>query len=477
MKIRRTLAAALLALGCQHHTPPAVAHEEPPAPLLPVAADVPVTDASPATRIDASADPALVARLSRLADDIVGTVSRTRGLAVTHPVARGVMSRQQIVARLRERMRREYPPGEVELEGAMLKSLGLIPEGMDYEQSMFDLLEEQVLGFYDPDEARLYIADWVPVSGQAETMAHELTHALQDQHFHIAEYVHHERGHGDAQVAAMALLEGDATASMLDYALSRRHMRVRELPDPDAMMRGQIDAAQQPRLAAAPRAIRETLLFPYLTGFSMCARLLREGSDYSAIDALLRSPPQSSEQVLHAEKLSAREAPIAVAAVVPPAMSEWAIAYDDVMGELNARLFFQGAVTDPQAESAAAGWGGDHAVLLVPRAEVRTDGGAQVSRTGLAHSTLLWNVVMDPGPRGHDDAQAVEFSTRAATVLAHRHETSAVATVAGAMAARTIDATHVSLVARAGRRVLVAERVPTERAARVVAWFSSLPSP
>ncbi|MEI2779721.1 MAG: hypothetical protein V9G19_27950, partial [Tetrasphaera sp.] len=246
-----------------------------------------------------------------------------------------------------------------------------------------------------------------------------------------------------------------------------------------SIMRGQFDGAQQPRLAAAPRAIRETLLFPYLSGFSMCARLLHGGDGYGPIDALLARPPESTEQVLHAEKLSARELPIDVAATLPEPLADgWAVAYDDVMGELNARFFFEDALSVPQAESAAGGWGGDRAVLLVPRGAVHpSDGGAAVAAEGLAQSALVWTVAMDEGPAGHPDAQSVEFSGRATTVLAHRYATATVTTVAGALAARTVAPGRVSLVARAGRRVLVADRLPAERAARVVAWFTAQSGP
>ena len=174
----RALGLALGLLACRHAVAPPSDRPAPP-PHAPQALDV---AASPEA---APAEDPLARRLSAMADELAERMAVVRGLAVRRPVARGVMSRAAVVDRLRRRTRAEYPPGELELEGETLKRLGLIPESIDYERTMFDLLEEQVLGFYDPDEHRLYMADWVPAEMQTSTMAHEVTHALQDQHFDI----------------------------------------------------------------------------------------------------------------------------------------------------------------------------------------------------------------------------------------------------------------------------------------------------
>ncbi len=463
---------ALLALGfvgCrQHPSPPTVT-----APVEDVRVEA-GTAARAADVATADAPSAQATRLMELATETAETMARLRGLSVEREVRRGVMGRDAIVARMREKTAREYPPGEIVLEGQLNKRLGLLPEGMDYERTMFELLEEQVAGFYDPDEQTLYIAEWLPLAAQPVTMAHEITHALQDQHFHIGQYTHHVRGRGDAQMAAMAVIEGDATAAMLDYALQPMGRRARDMPDVVTMVASQLQGADQRRLREAPRSLRETLLFPYLSGLGMCVRALRAGEGYSQVDALLAHPPDSTEQVLHADKLSAREAPAAVAVVVPPALAgEYEVGYHDVMGELGARLYFYNGVTDERAHAAAQGWGGDHAVLLVPRgAMTRTgDAGVTLAADTFARDVMLWTVVMDPvaGARGAAaDREAVEFAEAAAAVLGRRHGARPAATVAGAQAARDAGDGRVSLVARSGRRVLVAERLPRAAAAAVV---------
>lgn len=413
-------------------------------------------------------------QLMELALRIAETMSGIRGLSLEGELRRGVMSRDAIVARVREMASQEYPPGEFLLEGELNKRLGLLPDDLDYERATFSLLEEQIAGFYDHHTRTLYIADWVAEREQAFTMSHEITHALQDQHFHIGRYTHHVRGRGDAQLAAMSVIEGDATASSLDFVLQRRGLRVRDLPNVETMVASQLQGADQQRLREAPRAMRESLLFPYLSGLALCVRAMRASEDYGRVDALLARPPDSTEQVLHAGKLDAREAPVEVPVRVPPALAgEYEVAYHDVMGELGARLFFYTGMPDERAHAAAQGWGGDHAVLLVPRGSMTPagDAGVTVAADALSRDVMLWTVVMDPvaGARGAAaDREAVEFAEAAAVVLGRRHAARPAATVAGALAARDVGGGRVSLVARTGRRVLVAERVPAAAAAAVV---------
>ena len=214
--------------------------------VVPVLMSTPTVSAQPATAAQA------VGIATRI-DALVQEVSHLRGLSVLRPVNRGVLDRPAILARLHARVAADYPPGEVALEGEMMRRLGLIPESMDYEQTVFDLLEEQVAGFYDPDEHRLFIASWVPDAMQTVTMSHEIVHALQDQHFNIARFTHHVRGHGDAQAAAaVTCSKAMPRMTMFDFMLRPLNQRVQTLQDPDQLFRAQLaDLSGQPRMAAA----------------------------------------------------------------------------------------------------------------------------------------------------------------------------------------------------------------------------------
>ena len=140
-----------------------------------------------------------------------------RGLQLKAPLQRGVLTRDEIGAKLKDRIGKEYTPEEVHVEARVLKRLGLLPPDVDYEKLLLDLLMEQVAGFYDPFAAKLYIADWLPLEMQRPALAHEIEHALQDQHFDLKKFATPIKDDGDRQLGHSALVEGDATAVMLEF--------------------------------------------------------------------------------------------------------------------------------------------------------------------------------------------------------------------------------------------------------------------
>jgi hypothetical protein len=348
---------------------------------------------------------------------------------------------------------------------------------MNYEQTMYDLLEEQVAGFYDPDAKQLFIADWLGSGVQGPTLAHELVHALQDQHYDIAARTHHTHGQGDAQIAMMAVLEGDATLAMFDFAGGGRGVQI-EPERADMLFKLNVLASfSQPKLSSAPRALRETLLFPYRRGFTMCVRAYRDGGGYPGIDALLSMPPSSTEQVLHPAKLASREPPVLVN-VPSGALPNYVVMHDDVLGELNTQLFLAEKLPDDEAEQGAAGWGGDRAVLLIPRAtgavapNARADAGAVLPAGSLDASVLVWKLVFDPSA-SDPDGEAKEFERFAQAVLERRYNAGSRAAVAGTTAAFNAGSGTQSVIARTGSTVVLIDHAPAADVAALVAWASA----
>ncbi len=127
--------------------------------------------------------------LLKTADEILKEVARIRGLELKGPVQKGIKSKEEIAQYLRERIRDEYDASELRREGKVLKKLGLIPQEMDYQEFILKLLTEQVGGYYDPDKKTFFISGWLPLEQQKPVMAHELTHALQDQYFDLNRFI------------------------------------------------------------------------------------------------------------------------------------------------------------------------------------------------------------------------------------------------------------------------------------------------
>ena len=148
---------------------------------------------------------------------------------------------------------------------------------------MVDLLTEQIAGLYDPKAHEFYIADWIAPEDQRTVMSHELTHALQDQHFQIEAWVKAARPNDDAEMARESVLEGSAMAGMLEYMLQDKGLKLRDLPDMDlSAFVG--DLSETPMLKKAPPFIKDSLMFPYFTR----AHLFHDGSEERWLARLCR---------------------------------------------------------------------------------------------------------------------------------------------------------------------------------------------
>jgi hypothetical protein len=301
------------------------------------------------------------AELVAKADEVTAKVVALRGLKKKREFKRGVMNKEQILARLKQRMAQEYSPAEIAAEELAMKRLGLIPRDARYLEIVLALLTDQIAGFYDPWARELYIADWSSFGGDM-LMAHEIGHALQDQHFDLKTFMLAEKKNADATVARQALVEGDGTAVMMEYMLGGT------LDWSDPAVAGQLAAmsAMAGGMEGVPLALREALIFPYTAGAVFVGHI-RAKHPWRAVDAIYKKPPRSSEQILHPEKYEAGEAPIAVRAAMPATLRGYTAVFDNVSGELGLQLLLrQHGVADDVARTAAAGWGGDRLVVWSP---------------------------------------------------------------------------------------------------------------
>ena len=294
--------------------------------------------------------------LLTFADQMVSKVAKVRGLRPKRPVAKGVLGREAIRDKLMARIRNEYGPGEIMNEERVLKRLGLLSKDVNYEKAVMDLLLEQIAGFYDPFDRKLYIADWLPEALQAPTLAHEIAHALQDQRFGLKSYATPIKDNGDRQLARAALVEGDGTAVMLETMMPG--LELSQLPDAAFEAAGAPTGEIMPAYDRAPRFLRESLVFPYTQGLAFI-RYIRKLRPWSAVDAVYDRPPESTEQVIHPEKYFAKERPIRVEDSNVPSLKDHKLLRRDVLGELVTRLYLEEGVASDQARLAAEGWGGD----------------------------------------------------------------------------------------------------------------------
>ncbi len=290
---------------------------------------------------------------------VLKETSEIRELAILRPVKSGAQSRTDIERMVVRNLDEQTTPAEMHATELSLKKLGLAPAEFQYRPFVVKLLTEQVAGYYDTKAQQFYLADWIDLDGQKPVMAHELTHALQDQHFNLRRFEKWPKGDSDAELAVHALIEGDATLAMTLYMTKHPLVALAFIRS----LGGSNMTSEQ--FKQAPRAIRESLVFPYERG-SEWATLVYRRDGWKGVSAAFTRLPQSSEQILHPEKYFAYEAPVKVAlpdvrGLLGPG---WKRLDYDVNGEWSLYLILDQFLNAPaESKRAAAGWGGDRYAL------------------------------------------------------------------------------------------------------------------
>jgi len=236
--------------------------------------------------------------------EVLKETSEIRELAILRPVRSGAQSRSEIEHMLIKNLNDQMTPAEMHATEASLRKFGLAPADFDYRSFMIKLLTEQVAGYYDAKAQEFHLADWLELEGQKPVMAHELTHALQDQHFNLRRFEKWPHGDSDAELAAHALIEGDATLAMMIYMAKNPLVAL-------AFSRSLTTGVATEQYDQAPRSMRESLIFPYLQGSEWATQLYRKGGWTMVSNAFTRLP-LSTEQILHPEKYFNYERPIKI---------------------------------------------------------------------------------------------------------------------------------------------------------------------
>ena len=344
---RRATIALLVALGgCSGGRPSPVA---PPASSTEVRHAEPPKDDPNAKRVAA----ALV------------KVESFRKLRARHSVPSKTMDRAPLIAQVEAHSKAETPPEAVRGQAELLVAFGLVPPMYDVEKGVFKLLEQQLAGYYEPADKTMYLAADLGEDDAEATLAHELVHALQDQHYDLGPQIQYADDGGDRTAAVHALAEGDAMSAMMDFMLASHGQTALDIPEDALATQMRAQAMLSGAAGDIPPVLQTSLVAPYVDGMMFVSALRRRGG-WAEVDRAWKHPPATSEQLLHLEKYDAHEAPLAVP---PPPVDAlgggFKVLFTDLFGEQSTRLSFEEWGRRKTAESLAAGWGGDRASLLV----------------------------------------------------------------------------------------------------------------
>jgi len=299
----------------------------------------------------------------KAADEVLAEMSKLLDLPIKEPLKKSLRSKQEIRDYLIREEKEDKNEEQRYADDKTLEAFGLIPKGFPLESFMLDVLTDQVAGLYDPKAKEFYIADWIPADEQRQVMAHELTHALEDQSFHIDPWIKAARPNDDAELARDSVSEGSALAAMFDYGLRDQQAGVRDLPDVSALIRAnaQEEMSKDPKLAKAPICIRDELLFPYLAGTTFVQAFLKAHSGWADLKLIFENPPVSTQQIIHPEMYLAGTKPEKVTlpewkGVVP---ADWKLLEENAMGEFGLDEVLKQFLGQQRGEALSPAWAGD----------------------------------------------------------------------------------------------------------------------
>ena len=352
-----------------------------------------------------------------------------RQLRFKHPVPLVVKTQDEAELMMEADLMRDNTDSQLQADAVAGALTGLYPPGMDLKAQSLKLLKSQVAGFYDPYDKEMVLVEggdnlgfW---NGATEFMiqrdivgemllAHELTHALQDQNFDLEASLDKVKDDDDRGLALKAVAEGDATIAGFAYAVGRMDTGVADSLTNNLKNLPQALKAEAPD---TPEGLSVPMLFQYSDGVRFVAEAYRRGG-WSAVDALYRNPPQSTHQVLHPELYFDTPAvtPRIQVAGYDQIMSGWKVADTDTFGELLLRVILERNLGKQSNElGLAARWTSDRMIILQESRGVNVIWMLTFSDTqSAAHFTVVYQTLLD---RLLGDSTPHRIDTRANAVL------------------------------------------------------------
>lgn len=256
-------------------------------------------------------------------DSILHFASDDSRLRIHDPVKRKLVGRDAVESNLRDRLKDDEDAKRLRRAEVVLKKFGFLPRDFDLQNYLVSMLREQVAGFYNFHDQTVYLLDWIPAQQQKPIMAHELTHALQDQNVQLESWLRgksrSERNnrngsnHGketaqsdqeeiesdEVETARQALVEGQGMAVMIDYLLKDSNQNVMTATYfVNALEQSMQAPHDSPVLSRAPMYLQESLAFPYSYGLEFVRQLLLKGGRKLAYEGALKDPPRNTRQVM-----------------------------------------------------------------------------------------------------------------------------------------------------------------------------------
>jgi hypothetical protein len=366
---------------------------------------------------------------AKLIDEIRAQVAELRGLQWKTPLDVAIVPRNEFQQELKRVNDRDRHTDRQTGDGETYKLLKLIPRSLNYDKALEDLYGSAVVGFYDPKTKKLLIGakDGGALDPAARlTIAHEMDHALTDQHFNFGDRTN-ALDIGDKQEELqgfIGLLEGDA--KVMESLWSTKYLTAKE-------RQTLTSSGDLTDFYRSPKYLRDSLLYPYTSGQAWAMRLYQQTRSWRLIDAAYADPPRSTEDVLHLDRYQAKPRRGWSPPQLPPltAGTGCAAVRSGTIGEFNMIELLDQNLTLNDAAVSADGWNGDAfqvvkcaaALAMVDRWEADDATAAGRLAEALGRWAREWSGGAPPGADGRfsgssGSGRIVRNGTRVDLVLA-----------------------------------------------------------
>jgi hypothetical protein len=329
------------------------------------------SDAKPGTHIT----PEQAQQLFALVDELIKFSSQETGLPIKSTVKRQLTTRAAVESYLEEKFNEDEGAKRLQRDEIVLKKFGLIDRDFELKPFLLALLKEQIEAYYDSKTKTVNMLDWVDIDDQKPVLAHELTHALQDQHSDLEKWddqtpddVSHDAdgdqdhlAKDEMDTARDAVAEGQATAVMMDYVLKPLGKSLVKDPEVLDVVKSQMNSSEDsPVMARAPLLLSESMLFPYREGLSFEQDVWMDQGQAAAFAGALDRPPTSSWEIINPREYEKKHIPaIPLLPNIHPLVDELYMPYDiGQIGQLDVHILSELFGGDNAARDLTPAWDG-----------------------------------------------------------------------------------------------------------------------
>jgi hypothetical protein len=319
--------------------------------------------------------PQQASQLLSLVDELIKFSSGETGLPIKSAVKRQITSRATVESFLQKKFEEDESAKRLQRGEIVLEKFGLLDRDFALKPFLLALLKEQIEAYYDAKTKTVYMLDWVDIEEQKPVLAHELTHALQDQHSDLEKWNNQtpddvslnfpddtdHLARDEMDTAREAVAEGQATAVMMDYILKPRGKSLVKDPEVMEFVRQHMIASEDsPVLARAPLMISESLLFPYREGLSFEQDVWMDQGQAAAFAGTLDRPPTSSWEIINPREYEKRHVPaVPLLPNIHPLVDKLYKPYDiGQIGQLDLHILTQLFGGDQAAGNLTPAWDG-----------------------------------------------------------------------------------------------------------------------